>query len=234
MILTAIRNALSQMGDPAFRRVLVWTLSLTLLLFIGLGYATSFAVAQIPVLEPGWLNIIIDLAAGLGFLFVVWFLFPGAATAVMGLFLDDAAEAVENRYYPMDPPGTPLGMMAAFWEAVKLGLVILLVNVAALPIYALALFFPPLAVILYYGLNSYLLGREYFEMVALRHGPPAHGKAMRRQFSGTVTLAGFAIALAFSIPVVNLLAPLFAVAVMVHIYKALMGREVQPVAGGIV
>lgn len=234
MIVAAAHKALTQMGDPAFRRVLGRSVVLTILLFVALGLATAWTLEQIPSPESAWLEFILDLAAGLGFLFVAWFLFPGAATAVMGLFLDDAAAAVERRHYPAAPPGKDIGMVPAFWEGVKLGLLILVVNLLALPLYGLALFFPPLPVVLYYGLNSYLLGREYFEMVALRHGPPAHGKAMRRRYSGTITLAGFPVAFAFSIPVINLLAPLFGTAIMVHMYKFLKEGEDQPIPGGAV
>lgn len=224
-MMSALFKAVNQLPDPAFRRVLSWTLLLTLIAFLALALASREAWGYMPEFEAAWLNLLVDFAGGLGFLFVTWFLFPGVATAIMGLFLDDAAAAVEAKHYSADVPGTALGMARAGMEATKLGAVILAANLAALPVYLIFLPLPPVPAILYYGLNGYLLGREYFELVAMRHRTPAAAHAMRRRFSGTLTLHGLVIAVAFSIPLVNLLAPLFGTAYMTHVYKMLAAEK---------
>ena len=98
------------------------------------------------------------------------------------------------------------------------------INLAALPLYLLLLFVPPLNFFLYYGINGYLLGREYFELVAVRRLESRAAKDMRRRFRGTVFLAGVIIAFFLSIPIVNLIAPVIATAFLVHLYQGLQRR----------
>jgi CysZ protein len=222
MILSAVGKALGQMTDPVFRRVLVWTLLLTIVIFIFLSLGVDYGVGRETHFSEGWLNFTTQLTTWVLWVLAIWFLFPLVATAIMGLFLDDAAEAVERQHYPADPPGIALGMGAAFWEALKLGLVILGVNILALPLYIAAFFVPPFGpLFVYYVINGYLLGREYFELVALRHLRPKEAHALRRSHRGGLVFYGLPIAIAFSIPFLNLLAPLFGTAYMVHIFKGL-------------
>jgi CysZ protein len=219
---SAISKALEQIWEPAFRKVLLWSLLWTVLLFVALAVGVSELIDYAPQSDNKWINFAADTGAWMLFLFAAWFLFPAFATAIMGLFLDDAAQAVEQKYYPMDPPGVALGMGPAFWEALKLGLVILGVNIAAIPIYIVALFIPPVGPLaVYYVINGYLLGREYFELVGMRHLRPPQVKALRRTRRGSMIIYGVPIAFVFSIPVVNLVAPLFGTAYMMHIFKAL-------------
>jgi CysZ protein len=73
--------------------------------------------------------------------------------------------------------------------------------------------------VIFFLATAYLLGREYFELAAMRHLPVAEAKHLRKTRSGTVFVAGMFIAAFVSIPIVNLAAPLFAMAFMVHMYK---------------
>lgn len=225
MMSAAISKAISQLFDPPFRRILGWSLLLTVILFILLGLGMGESLKFVPESSHGWLSWSADIGAWVAFLITAWFVFPVLATAIMGLFLDDAAAAVEARYYPADPPGTALGVGVAFWEAIKLGLVIFLVNILALPLYILALFVPPVGpLLIYYVINGYLLGREYFELVSMRHLPRREAKALRRARAGSMVIYGLPIAFAFSIPLLNLLAPLFGTAYMMHVFKAMRER----------
>ena len=82
-------------------------------------------------------------------------------------------------------------------------------------------------VVMLFLANSYLLGRMYFELAAMRFRPPFEAKAMRRANGAYVFLAGMVIALFVSIPVLNLATPIFAMAFMVHIHKQLSGRRIE-------
>ena len=81
------------------------------------------------------------------------------------------------------------------------------------------LFVGGLGVVIFFLATAYLLGREYFELAAMRHHPVAEAKQLRKMRSGTVFVAGMFIAAFVSIPIVNLATPLFAMAFMVHMYK---------------
>ena len=69
--------------------------------------------------------------------------------------------------------------------------------------------------------NGYLLGREYFELAAMRHMPPEAAKQLRKTNRITVLLCGLIIAAVASVPILNLITPLFGTAFMVRIYKGL-------------
>ena len=86
------------------------------------------------------------------------------------------------------------------------------------------LFIPPLNFVLFYLLNGYLLGREYFEMVAVRRLDLAATKRLRRDFRGRVILAGAVITFLLTIPLVNLVTPIIATAFMLHIFEELRRR----------
>ena len=67
--------------------------------------------------------------------------------------------------------------------------------------------------------TAYILGREYFELAAMRFRPPTEAKALRKRNATMVYVGGLFIAAFVSIPFVNLATPLFAMALMVHVHK---------------
>jgi len=106
----------------------------------------------------------------------------------------------------------------------RFALVVLALNLAALPLYLAALLVPPLYLFVFYGLNGYLLGREYFELVALRHMDPAAARTVFRRNRTSLSVAGAVIAVMLGIPLVNLLAPIVATAFMVHLFADMRRR----------
>ncbi len=99
----------------------------------------------------------------------------------------------------------------------------LVVYLCALPF----IFFAGLGIIILFLANSYLLGREYFELAAMRFRPPHEAKALRKSKAVYVFLAGMVVAVFVSIPIVNLATPIFAMAFMVHVHKKLSGARPQ-------
>ena len=86
------------------------------------------------------------------------------------------------------------------------------------------LLFAGFGAVIFFLATAFLLGREYFELAAMRYRPPAEAKRLRKTHHRTVFLAGMLIAAFVSIPIVNLATPLFAMALMVHMHKRLAGR----------
>ncbi|MGH9808822.1 MAG: EI24 domain-containing protein, partial [Terriglobia bacterium] len=83
---------------------------------------------------------------------------------------------------------------------------------------------PGVNLIAFYLGNGYLLGREYFELAAMRHLPIEDVKRLRKANVGYVWMCGLIIAVIASVPILNLITPIFATAFMVHIYKQLTVR----------
>ncbi|EEX89824.1 conserved hypothetical protein [Brucella ceti M644/93/1] len=138
-------------------------------------------------------------------------------------FLDDVAEIVEREDYPADPPGTPLPLGRSVIASLKFLGVVILGNGVAL----ILLFVPGINLIAFFVINAYLLSREFFEFAAMRYRSEAEAKALRSQYGVTVFLAGLVIAGFMAIPIVNLLTPLFAATMMVHLHKAISKRAIK-------
>lgn len=220
MIQSALK-AIRQLPDPAFRKLLLQSLGLTVLLLLGIGTAAVYGIGFIPEFETGWLNEVIGWLAGLGLVIgSIWLLVP-VTSIFIGIFLDQVADAVEAKHYPADPPSRDPPLRETLAMALRFTAIMVIANILVLPLYLL----PVANLAIFYGLNGYLLGREYFEMVAIRHHDAATVKALRLKNSLRITLAGVLIALPLIIPIVNLIVPLFGAAFMVHVYKRLAGRQ---------
>src|SRR3546814_19848101 len=82
--------------------------------------------------------------------------------------LDESARAVERHLYADRPPARSQPLGEAVFGNVIFVLITLILNLLVLPLYLVLIWIPPLKLLLFYLLNGYLLGREYFEMVAVR------------------------------------------------------------------
>lgn len=235
-MLDAAIKALSQMLSPPMRSILWRSIGLALVLIVVLAiglqrllswFATYGEVWLEGLLGPNWhtsldvLAWIISIAAGLGVVFGSVFLMPAITSLVASFFVDDAADIVEREYYPAERPGTALPFNQAIAEGIKTALLTILVYLIALPLVFLA----GAGFLVFFLAAAWLLGREYFELAAMRFRSPEDAKAMRRDNAATIFTAGLFIAAFVSIPVVNLATPIFAMAFMVHMHKRLSGSR---------
>jgi CysZ protein len=215
-MLTAAGQAFQQLFTPAFRAVLLkcvaFTIGLLAVLIIGIEWTFSHFVQW-----PGWIEKTIEWLGGLALVVGSIFLIPPVSSLIAGLYVDDIAAEVETTTYPQDPPGKPVATLPAIGLALKFFVVVLAVNILAV----FLLLIPGINLIAFYLGNGYLLGREYFELAAMRHMPPDEAKQLRRANRVTVLLCGLIIAAIASVPILNLITPLFATAFMVRIFKGL-------------
>ncbi|MES5483210.1 sulfate transporter family protein [Bradyrhizobium sp. INPA03-11B] len=227
-------KALSQILSPPMRTILWRSIGLALVLItvlaIGLQrllswFADTGEVWAESMLGPNFhstlqvLSWIISISAGLGVVLGGIFLMPAITSLVASLFVDDVADHVEREHYPADHPGVALPVTLATIEGVKTALLTVLVYLVALPF----VLFAGAGFIIFFIATAWLLGREYFELAAMRFRSPDDAKAMRKENAATVFTAGLFIAAFVSIPIVNLATPLFGMAFMVHMYKRLSG-----------
>lgn len=233
-MLDAAVKALSQMMSPPMRSILWRSIGLALVLIVVLAiglqrllswFATYGEVWLESLLGPGWhsslevLAWIISIAAGLGVVFGSVFLMPAITSLVASFFVDDVADIVEREYYPAERPGTALPFNQAIFEGIKTALLTIVVYLVALPLVFLA----GAGFLIFFLAAAWLLGREYFELAAMRFRSPEDAKAMRRDNAAMIFTAGLFIAAFVSIPIVNLATPIFAMAFMVHMHKRLSG-----------
>jgi CysZ protein len=232
MILSSATRALGDIFSPAIRSVFWKVLGLTIVALVALWLAVreSFLYWVMPWIEPylpglpdwaGWLGTVAAFIWALGLAAGVAMLIAPVSAIMAAFFLDDAADAIENNQYAADPPGTPLPLVESLLASLRFFLIVIVANIVAL----FFLLVPGVNVIIFFVVNGYLLGREYFEFAASRHLGVQGARDFRSRNQGTVTLAGLLIALFLFVPVLNLLTPLFAAVTMVHLFKALRGRQ---------
>ncbi len=209
--------ALAQIFTPPFRATLVKSLALTIGLLILAWFALDRLAASFIDGASPWLATILSWLVGLGLVVGLAFLVAPVVSLVAGFFLDDIAAIVEREIDPAAPPGKPVSAGVAALFALRFAGLSILVNLLALAL----LFAPGVNVLAFLGANAYLLGREYFELAAMRFRPPDEARAMRRHFALPVFLAGLFVAVFVSVPLLNLCTPLFATALMTRLHKRL-------------
>ncbi|RIK98098.1 MAG: sulfate transporter family protein [Proteobacteria bacterium] len=242
-MIDAVVKALAQILSPPMRAILWRSIALALVLIVavatGLQRLLSWLAASggewaegtlgasyhLPIEIASW---IVSIAAGLGIVVGAIFLMPAITALVAGVFVDDVAEVVEREHYPAETPGTALPFWTGLVQGGKTAALSLVVYLIALPL----LLFGGLGVLVFFFTNAWLLGREYFQLAAMRFRSIEDAREMRRRNAGIVFLAGLAIAAFVSIPIVNLATPLFGMALMVHMHKRLSGPRAELIAPG--
>lgn len=227
MILSCFLAALGQMSDPRFLRVMGLGVLLAAALLMGVyagfihlvGWLTPERVELPWVGEVTWVTDLLGWGSILLMIGLSVFLMVPVAALFSGLFLDDIARAVEDRHYPHLPVARKAGLYEGLKDAVNFFGVLVAVNALALVLYALV---GPFAPLLFWVVNGYLLGREYFQLVAARRLDRAAAKALRKAHRGTIWLAGCLMAAPLSLPLVNLVIPVLGVATFTHLVQRLV------------
>lgn len=224
MIFTSIADAISQLSDPRFRSVLIKGVGLTIGL-LAAAYAVIFFLIQwllpdsfsLPFIgEITFVDTLLSWASVVLMLGLSVFLMVPVASAFTGLFLDDVADAVEDRHYPHLSSAPRVGLPEALREGLSFLAVLILANIAALVLY-----FTPLAPFVFYGLNGFLLGREYFRLIAVRRLGRSGAKQAFRTNLITIWSAGALMAIPLTVPILNLLVPVIGAAAFTHLYHRL-------------
>jgi CysZ protein len=235
IMLEDVIKAITQLFAAPLRSILWKSIGLALAIVIVLGIALDRVIvhllgaggasventlgphAHMPAEALAWL---LSVAAGLGIIVGSIFLMPAVTAVVGSFFADRIGEEVEREYYPADPAGTALPLWIALWEGIKTALLAVVIYLCAAPL----LLFAGFGAVIFFLATAYILGREYFELAAMRFRPPFEAKALRKRNAALVYVGGLFIAAFVSIPIVNLATPLFAMALMVHLHKR-VGRK---------
>ncbi len=229
-MIDAVANSITQMFAPPLRAILWRSIALALALIVLGGIALDRLIvwlldaggasaeatlgphAHMPVAALAW---ILSFAAGAGIVIGSVMLMPAVTAVVGSFFADRIGEEVEREYYPADRVGRALPLTLALWEGFKTALLALVIYLVAAPL----MLFVGFGAVIFFLATAYILGREYFELAAMRFRPPAEAKYLRKRNAALVYVGGLIITAFVSIPVVNLATPIFAMALMVHVHK---------------
>lgn len=223
-MIRALLLGLRQLADPAVHRLLLRCVLLTLATFVLLIGAVAALLFGLDLTGLSWLDPVLATAGSLVVLVLAWLMFPVTVGLILGLFAEDVVELVERRHYPELPKAPGMSLAAQVSTGARFLLVAVPLNLIALPLYLI----PGANLPVYLALNGYLLGREYFELVIGQRLPLRELSRLRREQRRRLWLAGVLIAVMLLIPVFNLVAPVVAIAFMVH----LVTRPVLGARGG--
>ncbi len=215
-MISALGRAFEDALAPAQRRVLLLSLMIACVLFALLWLGASLLLHRAGLTGIGFVDTGIEVLGQFAILFLAWLLFPAATTIVLGLFLDGVLLSIERRRYPGLGPPRNIPVAQVLLGGLRLAGLTVLINLLILPFYVLL---PAINLVLFYGVNGYLLGREYFELVALRRLDRQTARTAWHINRLRLWAAGATIAALFSIPVVNLAAPLLGAAFMLHLFE---------------
>ncbi|HEY6817192.1 MAG TPA: EI24 domain-containing protein [Croceibacterium sp.] len=221
-VASSLTLALGQLADPRVLRILAKSVAVTLVLVAAIAWGgwllLDRALDRAGLDEglfagAGWLRQAASLAFTLVGLWLVWRI---VAMAVIGFFADEVVQAVEARHYPhaaVRARDLPLGEQ--FSASMRSALRALVVNLIALP-FALALLVTGVGTaLLFFVVNTALVGRELEDMVWLRHRKDAADRAPVGR--GERLLLGGAVTALLSLPFVNLVAPILGAAAATHL-----------------
>ena len=226
MILSDFLKSIAQFDDPKFRRVLWRGLGLTIVLLIAACLLVNFGINQLlssawaanMIGDQSWLGALINVG---GVLFTIalsiWLMVP-VTSAIIALFLDEVAQAVEARHYPHLPKQTATKLQDQILVGIRFLGILLLANIGAL---ILSMIVPLLAPFVFWATNGYLMGREYFQMAAMRRMPRAQAQELFQRHQGSIWIAGILMAIPMSIPLVGLLIPILGAATFTHQFERL-------------
>lgn len=230
MILTAFFKALAQLPEARFQSVLWRGVGLTIALLVAIYAALLGLIDWLtaePITLPGgaeitWLGDLLGWGSLALMILLSVFLMVPVASAITSLFLDEVADAVEEKHYPALPPTPEVGFMEGLRDTINFMGILIGANVAAFILYA---FLPFAAIFIFYAMNGFLLGREYFQLAAMRREGRERARALAKQNQGTIWIAGCLMALPLSIPLVNLFIPILGAATFTHIYHGIIQRS---------
>ena len=230
LIFTSFFKALGQVGDPRFRKVLMLGIGLTFALlvaayalFLGLLQSALGPEAELPIIGTvTWLDDLLSWGSLLFMVVLSVFLMVPVASAITSMFLDTVADAVEDRHYPHLARAEPVPFGEALKDTLNFLGVLIGANILALILYAM---FAPFALFIFWGLNGFLLGREYFTLAAIRRVGRDGAKALRREHFLTIWGAGILMAIPLSVPLMNLAIPILGAASFTHIFHGLTGAR---------
>ncbi len=213
-LIDAALKAIGSIFAPGMFSVFVKSLLLTFAALIGfVVLVTSFAGIIASHLSDPAMASWVPMISGFGAALFAYFLFPGIMPIFVNFFDAKIATLIERKDYPaahpIDPPFWP-----EFWHDVRFSLSAIGLNILVLPLYLI----PIINLFVFYALNGHLLGKEFFVMVARRHLKLEDALVLRRANSRIIFSGGIILTILATIPLINLLAPFWGIAMMTHLY----------------
>jgi len=218
----ALARGFAALGYPKCMLIVLVSAILSIALAVGLWYLLRWAIFEQHYFAWGWVNWLLRQFGGVALFFLLLLMFPALMAIVISVFFDAIINEVERRNYPDLPPRRRQAPGELVFYILKFTLLIILVNLLALPFYLLL---PGINFLIAWTANGYIFGREYYEAVAMRRLEPRQMRALRHEVGGRIFRAGFLLAMLKTVPFLNLFIPVVGCAYLTHLFHAMPWRE---------
>lgn len=230
MILNVFLRGWADLARPGALWVLLKGVGLAIALLVGLWFGLFTVIGWLvpdTITLPWWGEVhwiapALSIASVGVMLLASVFLMVPVASIFTGFFLEEVAELVETAHYPGLPKVRELSLIEGLGDTLRFFGVVLGANLVALVIYPFVI---PFAPALFFGLNGYLLGREYFQMAAFRRMSREEALALYAANRTTIWAAGALMAVPLTVPLLNLAVPVVGAAAFTHLFHALALRR---------
>lgn len=216
-----LTRALAQLSDPVLQSVVLRSVLLAAAAFVALLVGSVLGVRDMVAQMaawPAWIAWVLGALGGVGAALLALWLFVPAAILIATLYIERVARAVERRWYPALPPPDPASLVDQTWDGVVLSLQLVPLQLLTL---VLTLFLPGLGLILGLLITGWAIGRGLFVAVAMRRMGRSAALELYESRRGAVLVPGVALAALGVVPFANLLAPVLAIAAMVHVLNGM-------------
>lgn len=206
-------RTLHSISRPPVLALMLLCAVLALLMVIGVVMVLTWSAAHLVHLEKSWLDTGVNWLVGIMLGVGGWFMLPVLVILITGIFQEVTIHKVEKEEYP----DRMREIEPQFWpdmsHDIRFTLRALLLNLLILPFYFFGIGF-----VLSIVLNSYLLGREFFEGAAGYHLGKPKARKVGSQNKKLVYGSGLIFTLLTLTPLVNLFVPIIAIIWMLHGY----------------
>jgi CysZ protein len=210
----ALRKTVKSLFSSKVFGVMIMTVVATVFTLMGFMALIVFLLSFIPSFLGFSVLDYLPFAGYFTATFITLLLFPILMPVILSFFDVQIIEAIEARDYPKTKPQIKRKYGSKFLRDMRFVLIVLVVNILVIPFYLI----PFLNIILFPLLNGFLFGREFFMINARRHLTIKDAKKLRREHSGIIVLAGILFMMIAMIPLVNLIAPFWGIALMTHLF----------------
>ncbi len=188
-------------------------------LVVALVVVLTWLAAHFVNFQTGWLDTVFDAGFGITMGVGGWFILPVFTVLIAGFFQETVIRRVEKVYYPEARQNESPSFAAELMHDIRFTIFALFLNIIVLPLY-----FIGIGYLISIALNSYLLGREFFEAVAGYHIGKPEARLLGKKNRRARYLGGLVITMITLTPVLNLFAPIIATVWMVHVYHGVLGE----------
>jgi CysZ protein len=217
-MISVFARSIASLKHKAIWWMLFASIAASVIAIFILMWLTDYLITTYQLININWIETILEKYGFIAASIIGWFLFPVLVPAVAGLFEDKAAELVERNEYGLFENAQKY----PWYKEIRFLLLGLLLNLVLLPIYLV----PVLNLFVYYLVNSFLVGKGVFMLVASRYFGHQKAAQVYAKHNLKIKLYGLVLAFMSNMPIINLIAPLFAIIVMVHYSKSIAFQHV--------